>query len=38
MRPRKKLRYMIQTCRSNGVRVYAEAEVNHMTGGGNYIW
>jgi alpha-amylase len=29
---------MIQTCRSNGVRVYADAVVNHMTGGGNDVW
>ncbi|RLN65656.1 hypothetical protein BBJ28_00001830 [Nothophytophthora sp. Chile5] len=34
---RTQLRSMIQTCRSNGVRVYADAVVNHMTGGGNDI-
>ncbi|RLN91506.1 hypothetical protein BBJ28_00019917 [Nothophytophthora sp. Chile5] len=34
---RAQLRAMIQTCRSNGVRVYADAVVNHMTGGGNDI-
>lgn len=32
---RKELRSMIETCRSHGVRVYADAVVNHMTGGGN---
>ena len=26
---------MIDTCRKFGVRVYADAVVNHMTGGGN---
>ncbi|KAL5633527.1 hypothetical protein ACGC1H_003875 [Rhizoctonia solani] len=31
------LRSMITTCRSNGVRVYADAVVNHMSGGGNDI-
>lgn len=29
------LRKMIKTCRSLGVRVYADAVVNHMTGAGN---
>ena len=29
------LRKMINTCRSNGVRVYADAVVNHMSGNGN---
>jgi alpha-amylase len=29
---------MIQTCRSFGVRVYADAVVNHMSGGGNDAW
>ena len=29
------LRNMIDTCRSNGVRVYADAVVNHMAGNGN---
>lgn len=29
---------MIQTCRAAGVRVYADAVVNHMTGGGNDVW
>jgi len=29
------LKNMINTCRSNNVRVYADAVVNHMTGGGN---
>lgn len=28
---------MIQTCRAAGVRVYADAVVNHMSGGGNDI-
>ncbi|KAJ7277474.1 glycoside hydrolase superfamily [Mycena rebaudengoi] len=31
------LRSMIVTCRANGVRVYADAVVNHMSGGGNDI-
>ncbi|CAE6526129.1 unnamed protein product [Rhizoctonia solani] len=31
------LRSMITTCRTNGVRVYADAVVNHMSGGGNDI-
>jgi len=35
MGTRDELRSMIQTCRSLGVRVYADAVVNHMTGGGN---
>ncbi|KAL3668048.1 hypothetical protein V7S43_006917 [Phytophthora oleae] len=34
---RKQLRTMIQTCRANGVRVYADAVVNHMSGGGNDV-
>ncbi|KAJ3269605.1 hypothetical protein HDV01_001166 [Terramyces sp. JEL0728] len=34
---RAELRKMIQTCRSLGVRVYADAVVNHMSGGGNDI-
>lgn len=29
---------MIQTCRSHGVRVYADAVTNHMSGGGNDVW
>ncbi|RYG69973.1 hypothetical protein EON64_01395 [archaeon] len=32
---RDQLRIAIQTCRSLGVRVYADAVINHMTGGGN---
>lgn len=35
MGTRDDLRNMIHTCRSKGVRVYADAVVNHMTGGGN---
>ena len=35
---RAQLRKMIQTCRSLGVRVYADAVINHMTGGGNDRW
>lgn len=34
---REELREMIDTCRSNGVRVYADAVVNHMTGSGNDV-
>jgi alpha-amylase len=34
---RAQLRSMIQTCRKFGVRVYADAVMNHMTGGGNDI-
>jgi len=32
---RSELRSLITTCRSHGVRVYADAVVNHMSGGGN---
>jgi alpha-amylase len=35
---RDELRQMINTCRSHGVRVYADAVVNHMSGGGNDVW
>lgn len=35
---REELRDMIQTCRENNVRVYADAVVNHMSGGGNDVW
>ncbi|KAF3931211.1 Alpha-amylase [Dactylella cylindrospora] len=34
---REQLRNMIKTCRSLGVRVYADAVINHMTGNGNDI-
>ncbi|TYZ65335.1 hypothetical protein PybrP1_012659 [[Pythium] brassicae (nom. inval.)] len=37
MGSRAQLRSMIQTCRANGVRVYADAVVNHMSGGGNDV-
>ncbi|GLD93561.1 hypothetical protein PINS_up002153 [Pythium insidiosum] len=37
MGSRAELRSMIQTCRANGVRVYADAVVNHMVGGGNDV-
>lgn len=37
MGTRDQLRKMIKTCRSYGVRVYADAVVNHMTGGGNDV-
>ncbi|GAB9477290.1 putative alpha amylase, partial [Globisporangium polare] len=37
MGTRAQLRSMIQTCRANGVRVYADAVVNHMSGGGNDV-
>eukprot|EP00122_Pirum_gemmata_P011056 Pgem_evm1s10235 len=35
MGSRDDLRTLIKTCRSMGVRVYADAVINHMTGGGN---
>lgn len=35
MGTREELKSMIDTCRKFGVRVYADAVVNHMTGGGN---
>lgn len=35
---RDQLRAMIQVCRSHGVRVYADAVINHMSGGGNDVW
>lgn len=35
MGTRSQLRKMIKTCRSYGVRVYADAVVNHMSGNGN---
>lgn len=35
MGTRDELRATIHTCRALGVRVYADAVVNHMTGGGN---
>ncbi|CAI2361994.1 unnamed protein product [Moneuplotes crassus] len=35
---RAQLRSMINTCREHGVRVYADAVINHMTGGGNDRW
>ncbi len=35
---RKELKEMINTCRSAGVRVYADAVLNHMAGGGNDRW
>jgi alpha-amylase len=35
---REELRDMIQHCRSVGVRVYADAVINHMSGGGNDVW
>ncbi|DBA03479.1 TPA: hypothetical protein N0F65_002887 [Lagenidium giganteum] len=37
MGSRAQLRSMIQTCRSNGVRVYADAVVNHMAANGNDV-
>uniref|UniRef100_A0A7S3JJD1 Alpha-amylase n=1 Tax=Euplotes harpa TaxID=151035 RepID=A0A7S3JJD1_9SPIT len=38
MGTRDQLRKMINTCRAAGVRVYADAVINHMTGGGNDRW
>ena len=35
---RKQLREMIQICRAAGLRVYADAVINHMSGGGNDVW
>mmetsp|Transcript_4813 Transcript_4813/g.7636 ORF Transcript_4813/g.7636 Transcript_4813/m.7636 type:complete len:633 (-) Transcript_4813:244-2142(-) len=35
MGSRRQLRALIDTCRSKGVRMYADAVINHMTGGGN---
>ena len=35
MGSRNDLRSLIQTCRKQGVRVYADAVINHFTGGGN---
>jgi len=37
MGTRDDLRSLITTCRSLGVRIYADAVVNHMTGGGNDV-
>ena len=34
---REELRNMIVTCRRNGVRVYADAVINHMSGSGNDV-
>lgn len=34
---REDLRNMITTCRSKGVRVYADAVINHFSGGGNDV-
>lgn len=38
MGSRAQLRKMIYTCRQLGLRVYADAVVNHMSGGGNDMW
>ena len=35
MGTRDELRHLIQTCRALGVRVYADAVINHMVGAGN---
>jgi hypothetical protein len=37
MGSRDDLRRAIQTCRTAGVRVFADAVINHMTGGGNDV-
>jgi len=37
MGTRDELRKMIKTCRGQGVRLYADAVVNHMTGNGNDV-
>ncbi|KAJ3397138.1 hypothetical protein HDU92_000443 [Lobulomyces angularis] len=37
MGTRDELRSMIQICRSHGVRIYADAAFNQMTGGGNDV-
>jgi alpha-amylase len=37
MGTRDELRTAIQTCRKLGVRMYADAVINHMTGGGNDV-
>ncbi|TMW56820.1 hypothetical protein Poli38472_006830 [Pythium oligandrum] len=37
MGSRDELRSMIETCRANGVRVYADAVINHMSPGGNDV-
>ena len=35
---KKEFREMINTCRSKGVRVYADAVINHMAGNGNDMY
>ena len=35
---KKDFKYMINVCRSNGVRVYADAVINHMAGNGNDMY
>jgi alpha-amylase len=37
MATRVELRDLIPGCRATGVHVYADAVVNHMTGGGNDV-
>eukprot|EP00494_Astrolonche_serrata_P026279 UN26540 len=37
MGTREELKSLIKTCRSKGVRLYADAVINHMTGGGNDV-
>ena len=38
MGDKKQLKNMINTCRRNGVRVYADAVINHMAGNGNDMY
>ena len=35
MGSKKEFKKMIDTCRSKGIRIYADAVINHMSGNGN---